>query len=160
MLRRLFTAAPAEGGSSGRVEMRLGSGFVAHLVASYGVGLAVWGIAVARGAAATALLGWAMLAPVSVPIWLFVVTPLVLAFEHTGRVSAEVLPGAPNTPVAAAAWVVYLSLFVVAYRRVHGHRVRTLRRALGQCLRCGYDLRGTPERCPECGAVPGATISN
>lgn len=48
-------------------------------------------------------------------------------------------------------WVPWIFVFVCGWYAAFPLRRRHLRRVNGLCFRCGYDLRGTPRRCPECG---------
>ena len=60
-----------------------------------------------------------------------------------------------DTHVHAPAWSVALAFGLVAVfcsRPRWGPLLRRTR--IGVCPTCGYDLRATPERCPECGTVP------
>ena len=50
-------------------------------------------------------------------------------------------------------WSVVLVLSLQAAAALRHARRRRRRALLGLCRRCGYDLRATPGRCPECGAV-------
>jgi hypothetical protein len=59
--------------------------------------------------------------------------------------------------LTAPAWTAVLLLGcapTVWLARAHRRRVAASRRAQGLCIHCGYDARVTPDRCPECGAVP------
>ena len=56
------------------------------------------------------------------------------------------------TGMAAPIWAVFLLMGLIPARNL-GMLIAYRRRArAGACCSCGYDLRATPERCPECGA--------
>ena len=53
-------------------------------------------------------------------------------------------------------WVVTLLLSALPVLWARRYQQRRRWASQGRCARCGYDLRATPEQCPECGALPEA----
>jgi hypothetical protein len=66
--------------------------------------------------------------------------------RHFQRVRAVLMEDWLLAGVAAIPLVVFLGTAVRLGRR----------KRHGTCLRCGYDLRASPGRCPECGNLPDA----
>ncbi len=51
-------------------------------------------------------------------------------------------------------WMLFLLTLIPSAMQLASARHRRNLRRRGCCTVCGYDLRATPDRCPECGTVP------
>lgn len=60
--------------------------------------------------------------------------------------------------IAVRPWLLVVIFAVLpACWLLRGPLQRRRRKRLGLCLKCGYDLRATPERCPECGTAKASS---
>ena len=78
-------------------------------------------------------------------------------WQAAGFMFVPQMPGATERGWAVAVPLWFLLLLFgarPAWQLLRGRRERSRRSRLGLCARCGYDLRATPGRCPECGITP------
>ena len=54
-------------------------------------------------------------------------------------------------------WLLVIVFSVIPSMWLYNWWVRRRRRTIGACLQCGYDLRASKDRCPECGAAIAVT---
>ena len=86
-------------------------------------------------------------------------TPEFAYEREPGNVAAAIARHGIRYPVALdnqyATWNAWANRYWPAQYLIDPPRFVSRRRRLGLCERCGYDLRASPHRCPECGTVRG-----
>ena len=115
----------------------------------YGVSIIRGGVYIARVPKAPNVLQHRLVHQPLDPLAVYLTTPRRFAGFGYVRPS-EGLP-----MLRLPAWFVLLVPMTYLLAIGWGRARKRRRRAAGLCPACGYDLRATPGRCPECGAVAG-----
>jgi len=102
--------------------------------------------------------GWRTVVEESSPGKVYVWTSSRYGFSH-GRYDDQGYGGDTRFASARYGWLLAATAVAPACYVVARVR-RARRRAAGMCRRCGYDLRASAERCPECGeAIPAPRVT-
>ena len=74
-----------------------------------------------------------------------------------GRADQSIQPDLVYKAVGLSHWLLVSILGLSVVLALNG-RSRSRYQGHSFCRRCGYDLRGTPDRCPECGTVISKSV--
>jgi hypothetical protein len=100
---------------------------------------------------------------VAVGTWMLVMLSFAVLFGfftvRCSMIERRVMASWGEFPFWWLKWMCFAGVVVFAAEAVGAYRVlrRIHRGEHGLCPICGYDLRATPTRCPECGAATGAS---
>jgi hypothetical protein len=89
--------------------------------------------------------------------WQYFRSPYENRYEHLAVHRQRPAPGNGGWDRWLIVLPLWLPMLISAAPLAAGWRLRKRRGRTGTCVQCGYDLRATPDRCPECGTAVNAT---